>query len=69
MAAGPVARVLVDSPLPQLDQLFDYRVPERLAGQVVAGMRVRVPLRSGGRIAECDQPLPVDAGIDASSAP
>ncbi|MFC5790695.1 primosomal protein N' [Agromyces tardus] len=52
MAAGPVARVLVDSPLPQLDQLFDYRVPERLAGQVVAGMRVRVPLRSGGRIAQ-----------------
>ena len=52
MAAGPVARVLVDSPLPQLDQLFDYRVPARLADRVRAGQRVRVPLRSGGRIAQ-----------------
>ncbi|MCI2958511.1 primosomal protein N' [Agromyces atrinae] len=46
-----VARVLVDSPLPQLDQLFDYRVPPALVAEVIAGMRVRVPLRSGGRIA------------------
>lgn len=52
MTAGPVARVLVDSPLPQLDQLLDYRVPERLAASVVPGVRVRVPLRSGGRIAQ-----------------
>ncbi|MFE5671780.1 primosomal protein N' [Agromyces sp. NPDC056523] len=52
MAAGPVARVLVDSPLPQLDQLLDYRVPERLADVVSAGVRVRVPLRTGGRIAD-----------------
>jgi primosomal protein N' (replication factor Y) len=49
---GTVARVLVDSPLPQLDQLFDYTVPERLAGAAAAGVRVRVPLRSGGRIAD-----------------
>lgn len=47
-----MARVLVDSPLPQLDQLLDYRVPDRLAGEVAAGVRVRVPLRSGGRIAD-----------------
>lgn len=46
-----MARVLVDSPLPQLDQLFDYRVPARLADAVTAGVRVRVPLRTGGRIA------------------
>ncbi|WP_400998772.1 primosomal protein N' [Agromyces sp. GXQ0307] len=46
-----MARVLVDSPLPQLDQLFDYRVPARLADAAVRGARVRVPLRSGGRIA------------------
>lgn len=52
MTGGPVARVLVDSPLPQLDQLFDYRVPERLAGEAKPGVRVRVPLRSGGRIAD-----------------
>ncbi|MGH3706021.1 MAG: primosomal protein N', partial [Agromyces sp.] len=51
MAGGSVARVLVDSPLPQLDQLFDYAVPERLRDAAVAGVRVRVPLRSGGRIA------------------
>ncbi|MDY0944995.1 primosomal protein N' [Frigoribacterium sp. CFBP9039] len=48
----PVARVLVDSPLPQLDRLFDYRVPARLVGQVVPGIRVKVPLRSAGRIAD-----------------
>ncbi|MFF2495234.1 primosomal protein N' [Agromyces sp. NPDC058064] len=52
MTAGPVARVLVDSPLPQLDQLFDYRVPERLIDEARPGVRVRVPLRSGGRIAD-----------------
>ena len=51
MAGGSVARVLVDSPLPQLDQLFDYAVPERLRDAAIAGVRVRVPLRSGGRIA------------------
>ncbi|MCD5347045.1 primosomal protein N' [Agromyces sp. H3Y2-19a] len=52
MTGGPVARVLVDSPLPQLDQLFDYRVPDRLAEAARPGVRVRVPLRSGGRIAD-----------------
>jgi primosomal protein N' (replication factor Y) len=51
VAEGPVARVLVDSPLPQLDQLFDYRVPERLAGLARVGMRVKMPLRTGGRVA------------------
>lgn len=52
MSGGTVARVLVDSPLPQLDQLFDYTVPERLAGAATPGVRVRVPLRTGGRIAD-----------------
>jgi len=51
VAGGPVARVLVDSPLPQLDQLFDYSVPDRLRDQAKPGVRVRVPLRTGGRIA------------------
>jgi primosomal protein N' (replication factor Y) len=51
VAGGAVARVLVDSPLPQLDQLFDYAVPERLRKSVLPGVRVRVPLRTGGRIA------------------
>ncbi|MFK4728523.1 primosomal protein N' [Agromyces mediolanus] len=52
MPGDLVARVLVDSPLPQLDQLFDYRVPDRLRESLRAGMRVRVPLRTGGRIAD-----------------
>ncbi|MFO7690845.1 MAG: hypothetical protein R6W83_09900, partial [Cryobacterium sp.] len=45
-----VARVMIDSPLPQLDHLFDYRIPEELVGHVSAGVRVKVPFRSGGRI-------------------
>lgn len=45
-----IARVLVDSPLPQLDRLLDYRVPDHLEG-VEPGVRVSVPLRSAGRLA------------------
>jgi primosomal protein N' (replication factor Y) (superfamily II helicase) len=47
-----VARVLIDSPLPQLDRLFDYAVPDALAAEVAAGVRVRVPLRTAGRVVE-----------------
>ncbi|WP_307803012.1 primosomal protein N' [Frigoribacterium sp. PvP032] len=47
-----VARVLVESPLPQLDRLFDYAVPAHLRDDVVPGIRVKVPLRSAGRIAD-----------------
>ena len=50
--AGLVARVLIDSPLPQLDHLFDYGVPAELVGEVAAGMRVKVPFRSGGRVVD-----------------
>ncbi|MEN2740986.1 primosomal protein N' [Microbacterium sp. X-17] len=47
---GPrVARVLLDSPLPQLDRLFDYAIPAELGADAVPGVRVRVPLRSAGR--------------------
>ncbi|MDJ0377807.1 primosomal protein N' [Cryobacterium sp. PH31-L1] len=49
---GLVARVLIDSPLPQLDHLFDYGVPAELVGQIAAGMRVKVPFRSGGRVVD-----------------
>jgi len=49
---GLVARVLIDSPLPQLDHLFDYRIPEELATLARPGVRVRVPLRSAGRVAD-----------------
>lgn len=47
-----VARVLIDSPLPQLDRLFDYGIPEALRETAVPGVRVKVPLRSAGRIAD-----------------
>ncbi|MUL40877.1 primosomal protein N' [Streptomonospora sp. PA3] len=38
----PVARVAVDTPLPHLDRLFDYRVPETMDAAAVPGCRVRV---------------------------
>jgi primosomal protein N' (replication factor Y) (superfamily II helicase) len=38
----PVARVLVDLPLPHLDRPFDYLVPAVLHEKVVAGGRVKV---------------------------
>lgn len=44
-----IARVLLDSPVPGLDRLFDYEVPTELVESVVVGVRVRVPLRSGNR--------------------
>ncbi|TFD67927.1 primosomal protein N' [Cryobacterium ruanii] len=50
--SGLVARVLIESPLPQLDHLFDYGVPAELVGQVAAGVRVKVPFRSGGRVVD-----------------
>lgn len=49
-AAGrPVAQVLLDSVLPQLDHLFDYAVPDELADELRVGHRVRVPFRSRDR--------------------
>ncbi len=44
-----IARVLLDSPLPQLDRLFDYALPAEF-GEVPLGVRVRVPLRTAGRV-------------------
>lgn len=38
----PVARVLVDVPLPHLDRPFDYHVPESMADDAVPGARVSV---------------------------
>jgi len=63
--SGLVARVLIDSPLPQLDHLFDYRIPEELKDVALPGVRVRVPFRSGGRIID-GYLIEV---IDASTAP
>ncbi len=47
-----VARVLIDSPLPQLDRLFDYVVPDVLREAALPGVRVKVPLRTVGRTVE-----------------
>ncbi|MFT2816243.1 primosomal protein N' [Leifsonia sp. A12D58] len=44
---GLVARVLIDSPLPQLDHLFDYSIPAELADIALPGVRVKVPFRAG----------------------
>src|SRR4051794_32920840 len=49
-AERPVARVIVDTPLPHLDRLFDYLVPEEWAEVAVPGARVRV--RFSGRLAD-----------------
>jgi primosomal protein N' (replication factor Y) len=51
-AAPSIARVWIDSPLPQLDRLFDYRVPPELADGIRVGVRVRVPWRSAGRFVD-----------------
>ncbi|WP_345802516.1 primosomal protein N' [Microbacterium sp. AZCO] len=52
MTARPVARVLLDSPLPQLDRLFDYAIPPEWDRDATPGVRVRVPLRTAGRVVD-----------------
>ncbi|WP_197042680.1 primosomal protein N' [Microbispora rosea] len=46
----PVARVVVDTPLPHLDRPFDYLVPTTLDAEAVPGCRVRV--RFAGQLAD-----------------
>ncbi|MEU4538667.1 primosomal protein N' [Streptosporangium sp. NPDC023825] len=46
----PVARVVVDTPLPHLDRLFDYLVPAPLDAAAVPGVRVRV--RFAGKLVD-----------------
>ena len=46
-----IARVVLDTPLPQIDRLLDYRVPEGMEG-VVPGVRVEAPLRSAKRMTQ-----------------
>ncbi|WP_411721314.1 primosomal protein N' [Mycetocola sp.] len=68
---GTTARVILDSPLPQLDHLFDYRIPEELANEALPGVRVTVPLRSAGRVARGYIVETVDAsdGFDGELSP
>jgi len=37
-----IARVILDSPLPHLDRLFDYEIPEELNQTCVPGVKVKV---------------------------
>ena len=37
------AKVAIESPLPQLDRLFDYQVPAALEAELRVGQRVSVP--------------------------
>ena len=46
------ASVLLDTSLPQLDHVFEYRIPESLLGDVKVGSKVSVPLRGGARFSE-----------------
>ena len=43
-----VARVAIESPLPHLDRLFDFAIPEELGEVALPGCRVRV--RFHGRL-------------------
>jgi len=45
----PIARVVLDTRLPQLDRLFDYAIEPGV--EVTPGVRVKVPLRSNARFA------------------
>ena len=46
----PVAHVIIDSPLPHLDRVFDYAIPEKLSKDVQPGVRVRV--RFAGKLVD-----------------
>lgn len=49
---GRVARVILDSPLPQLDHELDYSIPDSLEELVEVGSLVSLPLRGGARFVE-----------------
>lgn len=51
MTTPKIARVVLDTPLPQLDRLLDYRIPDGLEG-VVPGVRITAPLRSANRMTQ-----------------
>ncbi|HHV22812.1 MAG TPA: primosomal protein N' [Propionibacterium sp.] len=59
----PIARVAVDMPLPHLDRLFDYLVPERWSEHAQPGVRVRVrfagQLRDGFILELGEEPNPL----------
>lgn len=52
MTGFGVARVAIDSPLPQLDRLFDYEVSEAISSAITIGARVRVPFGRGAGLTD-----------------
>jgi primosomal protein N' (replication factor Y) len=52
MTGFGVARVAIDSPLPQLDRLFDYEVAESISSVITVGARVRVPFGRGAGLSD-----------------
>jgi primosomal protein N' (replication factor Y) len=52
MTGFGVARVAIDSPLPQLDRLFDYEVSEAISSVITIGARVRVPFGRGAGLTD-----------------
>ncbi len=46
----PIAQILIDSPLPHLDRLFDYAVPAKLDEIAKPGIRVRI--RFAGKLTD-----------------
>jgi primosomal protein N' (replication factor Y) len=52
MTGFGVARVAIDSPLPQLDRLFDYEIAESLRETITIGSRVRVPFGRGAGLSD-----------------
>ena len=49
---GSIARVVILSPLPQLDKEFDYEIPQDLIQRIEIGSRVLIPLGRGKREVE-----------------
>ena len=47
---APVAHIAIDSPLPHLDRVFDYAVPEKFSDLAQPGVRVRV--RFAGKLTD-----------------
>jgi primosomal protein N' len=52
MTGFGVARVAIDSPLPQLDRLFDYEIAHELRDSIAVGSRVRVPFGRGAGLTD-----------------
>ena len=47
-----IAKIVIASPLPQLDRLFDYRIPSTLQDLIRPGMRVRIPFGRNRKLQE-----------------